>query len=446
MRPTKLKHLAPDMHLSTDSPVYVKGVSVDSRITKPGDIFFALSGAKVNGHDFLRDAASKGAVAAVVSKSYLGPDFGLVLLRSDDCLLALQDLAKAFVQRSRAKVVGVTGSVGKTTSKEFISTLLQTQYRVLTSSGNSNSQIGLPLTLLNHASLDADIIVQEMGMTESGQISKLVNIIPPHVAVVTTVALVHAENFHSIDDIARAKAEIFSHPTTQMGLYHKDANYSDILRSTGTCLKHSFSITNESSDYYLQEIDNQLKIRDPSGQSMVLPSLNMPGKHNVQNFLIAVAVARYFNVLWEKIIDAVPLLSLPERRLQYIEKMGAIFVNDSYNAAEISTKAALSALPSPKPGGKKIAVFGGMVELGKFSKECHKAVAEHALGCVDMMFCFGEDCRVVKECWDNAGQPVVWEMSRVDLVDALRKAVQPGDVVLLKGSRLKETWKFLDEL
>ncbi|MBA3817089.1 MAG: UDP-N-acetylmuramoyl-tripeptide--D-alanyl-D-alanine ligase, partial [Parachlamydiaceae bacterium] len=139
-------------------------------------------------------------------------------------------------------------------------------------------------------------------------------------------------------------------------------------------------------------------------------------------------------------------LVLPELRMQIVEKNGVIFVNDAYNASEISIKSALNSLPNPKVGGKKIAVIGEMLELGKFSEQCHLAVGEHALNCVDSMLCFGEGCAPIHECWQKAGRHVLWTQDRSLLVNALQAELKLGDVVLLKGSRAKGLWKIIEEL
>lgn len=411
----------------SNSGRFVSGTAVDSRHVKAGDLFFALPGAKVDGHAYLSDAATRGAVGAVVHAAYEGSDHGMDLIRVPDALEALQTLARKKLQEMKLRIIAVTGSIGKTTTKDFITTLLSGKYRVAASPGNSNSQIGLPLTILNRVRGDEEIAVFEMGMTAPGQIGKLVSIAPPEVAVVTKVALVHACNFESIEGIAAAKAEIFSHPATRLGIYHQESDYGFALSRTGGCNKLSFSTL------------------DTSVESL-LPQLHLPGKHNRHNFLAAVAVARYFGLDWDEIRNRQDLLALPERRLQFIERDGVTFINDAYNASELSMKAALETMPQPHSGGRRIAVLGGMVELGKFSADCHKAVGLHALGYVDLLFCFGEESKLMEEVWRLAGRQAIWREERSQIVSLLREILKPGDVVLLKGSRSKEVNKVLEEL
>ncbi|WP_195155572.1 UDP-N-acetylmuramoyl-tripeptide--D-alanyl-D-alanine ligase [Candidatus Protochlamydia phocaeensis] len=425
----------------------IQGFSTDSRTLKPGEVFIALSGERVDGHAFLADVKQKGCLAAVVSKSYAGPDFGLALLRVEDPLHALQEMAKSALSRSSSRLVAVTGSIGKTTTKEFIKTLLETRYRVAASPGNSNSQVGIPLSILNHTTGEEEILVLEMGMTTPGNLARLVQIAPPEVAVLTRVALVHACNFESLEDIAWAKAEIFSHSHTRLGVIHRDiANYEAIAR-LGNSHKLSFSTNDPRADYQLDSQDGHKLYAHVENQTIDLGSLlQVPGKHNAHNLLAAIAVARHFNVSWEEIKHAIPFLKLPEKRLQFVDFQGILFLNDSYNASELSVKAALETLPQPKEGGSKVAVLGSMMELGKFSADCHRRVGEFALDHVEQIYCLGEECHPILDVWKKAGKPVELFLDRASLVACLKQALKPADVVLLKGSRSKELWKVLEEL
>lgn len=424
-------------------PVF--GVSIDSRAFQKGEIFFALGGANTDGHAFLQEVAAKGCVAAVVSRAYAGPDHGLVLIRVDDTLQALQELARKILSSRHQKIVAITGSLGKTTTKEFAAGLLKHKFRVSASPGNSNSQIGLPLAILNHTDGTEDVLVLEMGMTHAGQLKGLVQIAPPDMALITTTALVHACNFEGLADIGRAKAEIFTHPMTKLGILDRNIENFDELCRTGTCRKLSFGVGSKDADYSLEVDGERLTIKEPEG-IFKLDKLPLPGRHNLHNFLGAVAVARKMGMRWEEINAAIPSLNLPERRLQMVEKNGAMFVNDSYNASAVSLKAALESLPPPKKGGKRIAVIGEMLELGKFSEACHREVGVFALKHVDRMLCFGKECEAINDEWKKAGRPVEHYMDRADVVKALRLILQPGDVVLLKGSRAKGLWKVLEEL
>lgn len=447
MKPTLLTDflaLLPVAPIATDAVIH--RVSVDSRHVQKGDLFFALPGAQVDGHQFLEEAAKKGAVAAVVHSSYRGPTHSLQLLYVDDVLLTLQQLAKKSVERSAIPIIGVTGSVGKTTTKEFLTTLLRGRKRVFASPGNSNSQIGLPMAILNEASFDEDVFVLEISMSHPGNITKLIEIAPPTIAVVNIVALVHACNFESIAEIAKAKAEIFSRPETKIGIYHLESDYEKMLSEQGVCSKITFSTTNKEADFFLNQRLPELSIQDPSEGVVAIPPLPVLGVHNQHNFLAAVTAARCLGVDWCDIKEQVASLVLPEKRLQVVKKHGALFFNDSYNASELSVKAAIDALPQPNTGRKRIAVLGEMMELGKFSAMCHRSVGIYALDRIDELVCFGEGCLPMAEEWEKQGRRVSWSSDRAGAVAALKQMLQQDDVVLLKGSRSKEVWKVLDEL
>jgi UDP-N-acetylmuramoyl-tripeptide--D-alanyl-D-alanine ligase len=424
----------------------ISGFSVDTRTLNPGEIYVALKGERVDGHCFLAEAQFKGAIAAIVSKQYQGPDFGLILIRVEDPLHALQEMTKKILACRQVRIIAVTGSIGKTTTKEFIKVLLSKKYRVCASPGNSNSQVGLPLTVLNHTTGEEEILILEMGMTAQNHLCRLVQIAPPELALITNVSLVHACNFNAIEEIAYAKAEIFCHPQTRLGLLSRDiTNYEEIIH-IGSCRKISFSTSLREADYYLDPVNPNFIHARLEGRMISLENLVLPGRHNLHNLLASTVVARHFNISWEEINQAISVLQLPERRLQYTKYKDILFINDSYNAAELSVKAALEILPNPEGQGNKIAVLGSMMELGKFSDDCHQRVGEFALNHVDRMYCLGQECHPIYKTWKAAGKPVELFLDRARLVEALRAALKPSDVVLLKGSRSKELWKVLEEL
>ena len=197
----------------------MSGYQIDSRKIEPGNLFFALKGERSDGHKHLRDAVSKGAVGAVVSKGYQGPDFGLILIPVEDVVSSLQELARYFMRECRSKVIGITGSVGKTTTKEFLATLLSGKYKIAKTYLNYNTKLTYPITLLNREG-DEDVLVVELGMTEPGDIGRLVNIAAPNIAIVTKIAFVHAANFQGeLSEIAKYKTEIFSDPKTSVCIF-----------------------------------------------------------------------------------------------------------------------------------------------------------------------------------------------------------------------------------
>lgn len=441
MVPYDLSQIARVLNVKGQGKRRINGFRVDSRHVNSGDLFFAIKGQSVDGHAFLADIAQKGAAAAVVDRAYSGPDYGLSLLKVVDVTEALQSLARHRMGRHLAKVVAITGSIGKTTTKEFLLTLLNQKYRVSASRGNHNSQIGLPLTILNDLTGQEEVIVLEMGMTKPGHISQLLSIAPPDVALITHVALVHACIYDSLEHIARTKAEIFSHPRTRVGILHRDIPNFEELQTIGTCRKLSFSCLRPDADYYLDQ-----EWVTMNGARHFLGALDVPGKHHKQNLLGAAAVAHHLGVDWEVMTAAVPKLRLPERRMQLVEKGGILFINDSYNACEDSVKAALSHLVPPKMHGRRVAVLGTMPELGGFSEACHQSVGEYALAYADAMFCLGTECQPIIDVWTAKAKPAQLFTDRRELISALEGYLRPGDVALLKGANTKKMWEILDEI
>jgi len=433
--------------LTEHESINICGVNVDSRLVQPGNLFFALPGAQSDGHAHIAHAIVQGAVAAVVTQSHLSEMYSIPLIVVADALDALQAITRHILDIQKCTIIGVTGSIGKTTTKDLITTLLKQKYRVASSPGNSNSQIGLPLSILNHTDGQEEILVLEMGMTHAGQISKLLQMAPPDIAVITAVELVHAANFSSLNDIGRAKAEIFSHSRTKLGILPVAVVGFNELSQIGSCVKSTFSVQSERANYFiLNSNENTFCVSEYNQKSPLLPNLKLSGQHNLHNFLAAVVVARYLKLTWEDICKGISKLALPERRFQTVEKDGILFINDAYNASSTSIKAAFNSLPTPLKGGRKIAVIGEILELGKFSEACHIDVGHAALNAVDLLFCLGKACAPLHHSWVKANRPTSFYLDRADLVQELRKQIKPGDVVLLKGSRPNQLWKVLEEI
>jgi len=444
MKLTSLKQIAQLLGIEILNDCPINGVAVDSRLVTPGNVFFALIGEKVDGHAFLAQAAKAKASCFVVNKSYKGDHFGLPIIYVDDTTISLQLLAQKLLSLRTSKIVAITGSVGKTTTKDFLTTILEQKYKVSKTIGNANSQIGVPLTILNHTDGQEDVLVIEMGMNKPGQIAKLVKIAPPDIAILTHVALTHASNFKSLKNIAFEKGEIFNHPKTKIGMINYDIENIEELMKFGTCSKVSFSLLSKGSDFYFDDYNIQTR----KGEIFKLDPALHPyfGKHHYQNLMAAIAAARYLDVSFEEIKRAEPLLVLPEKRFEVVEKKGVVFVNDSYNASEISVKAALESLPEPKKNGKKIAVIGELLELGKYSDQCHLNVGIKALQHVDSMMLLGKGCLPIYDYWKTNKKPVELFLSRHELVESLKMKLNQGDVVLLKGSNSNQLWKILEEV
>ncbi len=419
----------------------ISGVAFDSREVQPGQLFVALKGLRVDGHDFVQQAFDRGALAALVSDHFCQNFKNIIKVK--DPLLALQQIARWHVARSSAQVIAITGSLGKTSAKDFLYTLLKSGFKTACTTGNQNSQIGMAVSLLNNVQGDEEFVVVEMGMTKSGHIEQLVSIIPPDKALVTSIALVHAENFEAIEGIARAKAEVFSSPKTTLALLNKDSECVDLLQNLAHCKTLTYSQIDPEADFFLKVTQDGL-VFSIQGVANNLPYISLPAPHVYLNLLAACSMAFSCGMSPQKIGLAFSSIKLPEKRLEVVSKAGICFVDDSYNAAEQSMKAALSYMKSYPGQSRKIAVIGQMRELGRFSEECHKAVGEHALECVDKIFCLGEECAPIVSVCKEADRECLWFTDFVELVAALKNELRENDLVLLKGSRSNGLWRVLE--
>lgn len=425
-------------------PLEFKEVAVDSRLDVSGCLFFALPGRRVNGHEFVREARDKGAVAAVVGKHCnieSGPSFPLI--RVENPLAALQAMASSVVGSFQGEIIAITGSVGKTTVKEFLSKLLEMSYRTWATPRSCNSQIGLPLSILNDLAGNEEILILEMGMSAPGNIQRLVEIAPPTIAIITRIALVHAAFFADIESIAAAKGEIFSQPRTRAAFLPFDDPCLPLLMQRAPDNAYTFA-ANRQADYSLIAQGECSCFSAPQTASMLMPKLPIPGVHNYHNAAAACAIAHYLGVSISSMASALCKLCLPPKRLERLSRSGIIFIDDSYNAAEISVKAALDSMVTLDIPGRKIAVLGEMRELGSFSVAAHRAIGDYARGLVDRLYCIGEEAIPLWKAWGERNG--TWTKDVESMIAYLKREIMPGDVVLLKGSnawqlgRIAEEW------
>ncbi len=436
MKPRKLAQLALCLGLSGQFEGQVTHVQVDSKKAGPGTLFFAHKGKRFDGHDFLEEASSKGAIGAVVSKTYSGPNFGLQLLRVENVIRSLQEIAKVVLDQTHPYIIGITGSLGKTTTKEFTTTLLRERFRVNCSEGNQNSQIGLPMTILNRDE-EEDILILEMAMSEQGQLKRLINIAPPDLAVVTRVSASHFDNFGDLGGIARAKGEIFSSPRTRLGILSTQAAQFLEIISQG---KSGKTTCGEGGDYQLRE--NRIFDNTEHSPEIALP---FEATHLRDNFLLAACIARNLGLSWDEIAKGAEKLKPYKHRFETRWHEGICFIDDSYNANPESTKAALANIPKPKTTGKTIVVFGEMVGLGKECQEGHLEVAEYAASHVDQALLFGSKCQVMLPVFEKKQTAAELCSSLLELKTKLHEMASSGDVVLIKGSNPNELWRLFDE-
>lgn len=418
-----LNSVASILGVSASTAKPILHYEIDSRKVIPGSLFFALKGAKVDSHGFLQEVADKGAIGAVVRKDYKKKHDNLTLLKVEDPAQALIDLAHFFVENEKIYTMGITGSVGKTTTKDFLYTLLQGRGNVHKTKGNRNTEIGLPLSILNREK-EHTLFVAEMGISKRGDMKKLTSIAPPKIAAITTIALAHTYHLQGgLEEIFREKSEIFLSSTEKKILPMEWSRKSDEI---------TFSTQDCKADYFLQRKGELFHIEAFGKPS---PSFRLPffQEHFQHNFMVAAAMAKEYGLSWEEIFSQLPLLKAPSDRFQVITKNGITIVNDAYNAAPIAVEKALKTFSLMEKKGRGIAVLGDMKELGPFEKSEHEKMAKLAFATCDIVFFLGKNWKLPLA--KNRQKATFFCTSVQEVEEELKKLLQPKDALLLKGAR-----------
>ncbi|BAY79583.1 UDP-N-acetylmuramoylalanyl-D-glutamyl-2, 6-diaminopimelate--D-alanyl-D-alanyl ligase (plasmid) [Nostoc linckia NIES-25] len=402
------------------------GIQTDTRTLKPGEVFVALRGDKFDGHEFVPTAIAKGAIAAIVDLEYENP--GFPVLQVSDTLKAYQKIARWWRDRFDIPVIGVTGSVGKTTTKELIAAVLGTKGAVHKTYGNYNNEIGVPKTLLELGT-EHDYAVIEMAMRGRGQIAELTQIARPTIGVITNVGTAHIELLGSEEAIAEAKCELLAEmPADSVAVLNYD---NPLLMSvaakvwTGEVITYGFS----GGDVSGALIDNETV--EVAGMQLTLP---LPGRHNATNYLAALAVAKVLGIDWASLKAGVQV-DMPTGRSQRFNLANdVVILDETYNAAPEAMLAALQLL-ADTPGKRKIAVLGAMKELGERSEQLHQRVGETVRKLnIDglLVLVDGEDAEAIAKSAD--GIPSECFANHSELVTRLKTFVQPGDLLLFKAA------------
>lgn len=422
------------------------GISIDSRTVKKGDAFIALSGERFDGHDFLTAAANAGAVFAVVE--HVPNDCTIPCIVVDDTRRALGRIAHSYKQFFRPISVAVTGSVGKTTTKQFIYSVLDTKYKTNETKGNHNNEVGLPLTLLGLTAVHKALVV-EMGMNHKGEISALSKMAEPDISVITGIGTSHIENLGSREAIRDAKMEIIDGMKSGgiLILNGDDPLLRDV-KAEGIC-KIYIGIENEDCVYNAENIrifDEHMlfDIRLHDGDIMTDVRINVIGRHNIYNALVACVCGILLGVPEEKIRYGLLNFSPAEMRQHIEERDGITVIEDCYNASPESMSAGLDVLchTAKRKGLRPVAVLGDMLELGSVSKEAHFDLGnEAARRGVKQLVTFGKAARDIAEGALAAGMKkemitIIEDTDDVDRAASEIKAViKKGDAVLFKASR-----------
>ncbi|MCH7484156.1 MAG: UDP-N-acetylmuramoyl-tripeptide--D-alanyl-D-alanine ligase [Chloroflexi bacterium] len=418
---------------------------IDSRKAAEGDLFFALRGENYDAHDFVPDAFKSGAAGAVVSRPVEAG--GRAVFHVSDPLGALQRLASFWRRRHDVRVVGITGSVGKTTCKELTAAVLSSHYRTLKSEANINTEIGIPLTLLQ-LTKEHERAVLEFGMYVPGDIELLADIAAPDVGVVTNVGPVHMERAGSIGAIGAAKAELVEAlPADGLAVLNGDDPRVTVMARWTKARTLLFGLGEQcdvrGSDIETRGLDGISFTITHEGKS-VRAECPLPGRHHVYPALAATAVALGEGMSLKEIVAALAEARAALRLTVRGGVNGCTIIDDSYNASPDSMVAALDLLAELP--GRRIAVLGHMRELGAAEEEGHRRVGRYTKGRCDALYVVGDDARVLAEEARAAGQDATLIQSADEAAKALRNELREGDHVLVKASRAVGLESLVDAL
>ncbi len=416
-----------------------KRICTDSRNIEKGDVFVALKGDNFDGNKYAEEALKKGAVAAITDDKKLKNEKFIVV---DNALTALQRIGKWRRKNSTAKFIAITGSVGKTGTKEMIYAALSTKYKTYKTEGNLNNHIGLPLTLANMPD-DIEYAVIELGMNHAGEISELVRICNPNLAAITWVSEAHIENLGSLEDIAYAKAEIFEWLVMEgHAVIPADNDFFDLLHETAE--------TNGITDIYsFGEKANAIE-KNKAGVSAYIfdEKIEIPNKvadnQVLNNILLTLTVSAICGVDPKQAVKAIAEMEALKgrgKRLQH--KSGAVIIDDSYNASPSSMKLALDKFAN-ETAKRKIAALGDMKELGKESKKYHEELADHVKG-LDLVVTCGKDMNLLHQ--KIKGKATAKHFNNIEeTTEFLKSELKKGDAVLIKGSHGSNMYKVVDKI
>lgn len=430
-------------------PEGVTGISIDSRSLKPGEAFFAIKGDTMDGHDFATAAIKAGAGLLVVAEGKL-PALGRLaapMIVVPDVLAALEKAGIAARARSRARIIGVTGSVGKTSTKEALRHALSSVGKVHASAASFNNHWGVPLTLARMPE-DSDYAVFEIGMNHPGEISPLVRMVRPHIAIVTLIAPAHLGFFRNLDEIAKAKAEIFEgvEPGGAVLLNRDDGRFKlleKFARGAGIDNVMSFGENTRATFRLLKctlEADHSMIVARIGGRD-VQARIGAPGRHIVQNALAVLGAAHLCGADVPTVATALASMSAEsgrgQRHILQLPEGPATLIDESYNANPASMRAAIELLDATpvSGGGRRIAVLGDMLELGAHSARLHSALAELISSTrTDMVLLAGPEMKALADTLPE-GIRAEYRAGVEDLKPLLLNTVKPGDAIMVKSSK-----------
>lgn len=434
-----------------------KNFSKDTRTIQKGDTYLAIKGEKFNGNLFWKQALENGADCVIVSEIACSEEElekykNKTIIKVKDTLEALYEIAKLKRSFYKIPVIAITGSVGKTSTKDIVANVVSQKYKTLKTIGNNNNNIGLPFTILKLQ--DEEAMVLEMGMNHFGEIRLLTNIAKPDICVITNIGTAHIGNLGSRENILKAKLEILEGNekatvilNNDNDLLHKwqeeNQNKKTIItygiQEKSTINAKEIKLNSDSSEFVCELENKEVKITVPVG-----------GEHFVLNALCAVSVGKTLEIEPEKIVKGIESFELTKKRMDITELTNGIkIINDAYNASLESMQASLSYLSEFKKN-RKIAVLGDMLELGEYTKELHRKVGEAVVkNQIDLLFCTGEKAKYIEEQAKKSGMPeenVFWFENKEEMIKKIKEIAKAKDIILLKASNGMKFFEIAEEL
>lgn len=428
----------------------IKAVSINSRQITPGALFVAIKGPHFDGHDFVQQAVGSGAVAIIVDQD-IPISQAVAVIRVRDTVKAFGDIASYYRNKWSMPLIGITGSNGKTSTKDLIAAILKLRWSIVKTEGNFNNEIGLPLTLFKIAASTQAAVV-EMGMRGLGQIRRLAELAQPSIGVVTNVGLSHLELLGTQENIAKAKAELVqSLPEKGLAVLNGDDRWVREMALLSVARTVFYGIDGSNLHYRATDIemdDYGCKFRVVTAEEEFECRLAIPGRHNILNALAAIAVAKELGIDTYAIRLGLTQPDLTAQRMKIISGNGYWVIDDTYNASPASIKSALDFLANSHLGQRKLAVLGDMLELGPQSPKIHREIGEYAAKQnIFHLMAYGEFARDYMIGFNNViGRSGQYFVKKSLLIEELKKIVRTDDVILVKGSRSMKMEEVVDAL
>ncbi len=400
----------------------VNGITIDSRLVEKGDVYLPLKGENVDGHDFISDAISNGASLIFSEQSSTEKFDNVIYVNSS--METLKELALEYRKQVKCPIIGITGSNGKTTTKELLNHVMSAYKKTMRTKGNYNSTIGLPISIFTIEG-NEDFCILEMGASEPDEIAELCRIAKPTMGLITNISAAHTENFGSIENVAKTKADLFTNLLSDgMAFVNIDDDYISTFKTNGKKITFSF---NSESNFYGEYSDGNIKI---NGFKISLP---YPGKLMAQNVLAVFSVANTMGITPNQFATSVNTFKPLIGRGEVIIHNDIVIIDDTYNANLDSAKAGIDTL-SEYDGSRKIAIIGDMLELGEFAQIHHQELGQYISNSnIDVLFATGELTQLTVNATRNVD--ATFFQTKNELISALREMKQTGDVIYVKGSR-----------